>query len=102
MTSIYSQLQCICQASALHISFNCISILKAVLGGDDFSPMGIMNRALEKYEIIKPVVSLGNIAKQDDNYEYEELDVGFEPMSKFVRGKSRSKQKSKSREKIRL
>jgi hypothetical protein len=30
------------------------SILKAVLGGDDFTPMAIMDRALEKYEIVEP------------------------------------------------
>jgi hypothetical protein len=30
------------------------SILKAVFGGDDFSPMGIMFQALEKYEIQVP------------------------------------------------
>lgn len=30
------------------------SILKAVLGGKDFTPLGIMNRAIEKYKIIAP------------------------------------------------
>jgi hypothetical protein len=30
------------------------SILKAILGGEDFSPIGIMNRAIEKYEVVTP------------------------------------------------
>lgn len=30
------------------------SILKAILGGKDFSPLAVMNRALEKYSVIKP------------------------------------------------
>lgn len=30
------------------------SILKAVLGGEDFTPMAILDRAIEKYEVIDP------------------------------------------------
>jgi hypothetical protein len=30
------------------------SILKAVLGGEDFTPMGILERAIEKYEVVEP------------------------------------------------
>jgi hypothetical protein len=30
------------------------SVLKAVLGGEDFTPMGILDRAIEKYEIVEP------------------------------------------------
>lgn len=30
------------------------SLLKAVLGGDDFTPMAILRRAIEKYEVVDP------------------------------------------------
>lgn len=30
------------------------SLLKAILGGDDFTPMGILERAIEKYRVIDP------------------------------------------------
>jgi len=30
------------------------SVLKAVLGGEDFTPMAIMNKAIEKYKIVDP------------------------------------------------
>lgn len=30
------------------------SLLKAIFAGDDFSPMGVMKRALEKYEVVEP------------------------------------------------
>lgn len=30
------------------------SLLKAILGGEDFSPMAILNRAIEKYKIVDP------------------------------------------------
>ena len=47
------------QATAFHKDVAMISgfatgILKAVLSGDDFSPMAVMMRALEKYEIVRP------------------------------------------------
>ena len=34
------------------------SICKAIFGGDDFSPLAIMYRALEKYEVIDPTMKL--------------------------------------------
>ncbi len=30
------------------------SILKAILGGTDFTPMAILDRAIEKYKVVKP------------------------------------------------
>jgi hypothetical protein len=30
------------------------SVLKAVLGGEDFSPMAILEKAIEKYEVVDP------------------------------------------------
>ena len=31
------------------------SLLKAILGGEDFTPMAILNRAIEKYQVVNPV-----------------------------------------------
>ena len=30
------------------------SLFKAIFGGDDFSPLGVLRRAIEKYEIVVP------------------------------------------------
>lgn len=81
------------------------SLLKAVLGGEDFTPMAILERAIEKYKVVDPNDSdKGSRLKVDD--EPEDVDDIDEPkvesMSKCVRGKSKVKGKSKSRTKIRV
>jgi len=84
------------------------SLLKAILGGEDFTPMAIMERAIAKYVVIDPDNPEGkkkkkSVARKDTTDELDEIDEPkSESMAKFVRGKSMSKGKSRSRSKVKV
>lgn len=90
------------------------SLLKAVLGGEDFNPMAILDRAIAKYKVVDPndpergskeAVKIksepkSDIVNDESDIVNDEIEVKFASMSKpgsSVRAKTRSKTKAKSK-----
>jgi len=86
------------------------SLLKAILGGEDFTPMAILNRAIEKYKVVDPDENAKKsnpkaepkAEPKDDGYEHldtEEVHVASMRASS-PKGKSKAKAKAKARSKV--
>lgn len=66
------------------------SILRAVLGGKDFTPMAILNRAIEKYKVVNPDKVKDKIKKDLSEEDEEEV---FLPKKRVERGAKKAKAK---------